>query len=618
MANTASANKVALASTNDKLKHWTQAIRDLYAEFLDLKEGVVPQWHASPTTQYGPGDSFRYGHLRLLDSLLLEFAQNEDGTWWTKSNLDVNDEYRWNAVTWYSGLFVAVGSHGRIVTSRDGKFWDNVHWMIADEELSSSNIDNIDLYDVKWCGNMFVAVGSRNSFVYSYDGSYWHKPMYVGKCYNGTVLVSSDNEDLTKCPKKFTANDAWKGVAYDSKTGIIMLCGTQCRTLTCHYMSGTSTVSAIVFGETVFHRDSSDRDHWILNSIESKQDPDSLSTTFCACGNWNSVVWCRADWRSLRIVWPDDGSGNAVYAPLQIEDSEHSISGGTITEYTGWNNISVQDDPEGNKVFVIIGSSGMAMISLTGIGYAWNASSYPSESSSINTEFQCQAKGMNLAVIAGDWLSTASPNITMYNDSTYVDPEDVEFGAPIKTVQYFSTIVDSASWYGAAYGEKVFVLVGGSNRIYYHECSEQDYSGAALSVKFYKNLVAVLEERIKELEDQFLIDNMTFISLINETKTFNWNDPHVQMFRTEGNVTLNFNTAPLSIYRETLIYLEANKNTVLSLSGSAEWENDLYEPEWGKKGSHLLIKAVYIGNRVILQIIDNDQLADNLVDLLNG
>ena len=67
-----------------------------------------------------------------------------------------------------------------------------------------------------------------------------------------------------------------------------------------------------------------------------------------------------------------------------------------------------------------------------------------------------------------------------------------------------------------------------------------------------------------------------------------------------------------------MIYLEAYDETHLSLGGVAEWENDLIEPEWGKMGSHLAMKAIFIGSRVIIQIIDNDQLADNLVDLMGG
>ena len=163
MSKTALTNKVALARTGDKLKHWTQAIRDLYAELLDLKSGVVPEWHASPTKQYGEGSTFRYGHLRLLDKLLYQFKQNEDGTWWTPAENVVEIEgYRWNAVTWHGGLFVAVGTHGRIMTSVDGKTWDNVHWV-----QTPSTTADFEFFDVKWCGDMFIAVGSYNSFTYS-------------------------------------------------------------------------------------------------------------------------------------------------------------------------------------------------------------------------------------------------------------------------------------------------------------------------------------------------------------------------------------------------------------------------------------------------------------------
>ena len=174
MANTALTNKVALASTGDKLKHWTQAIRDLYAELLELKSGVVPMYHASPTRQYGIGDTFKYGHLRLLDKLLYQFKQNADGTWWTKSDLPIIQGVRWNAVTWHAGLFIAVGSNGRIAKSKDGKTWDEITWI-----ESTTTTKDFELFDVQWCGSMFVAAGSFNSLVYSFDGAYWYTPMML-------------------------------------------------------------------------------------------------------------------------------------------------------------------------------------------------------------------------------------------------------------------------------------------------------------------------------------------------------------------------------------------------------------------------------------------------------
>lgn len=608
MSNTALTNKVALASTGDKLKHWTQAIRDLYAEFLELKGGVVPKWHASPTKQYGEGSTFRFGHLKLLDKMLYEFRKNDDGTYWTRSNIGIRNGYKWNAVTFHSGLFVAVGSHGRIVTSVDGKEWDDVHW-----STTSAANSNYEFFDVAWCGNIFVAVGSYNSFVYSYDGTYWHAPMFVGSSYNEANVLVPHSEDLSVCPSGFKSTDAWKGVAYDDRSGVIMLCGTQCRTMACRYTT-TSTVATVVFEEPVFHiEDPATAKTHELRSVAVKKLDNAAS--FVACGNWNEVVQITVEWGSMQIHG-QIVDGVERIAPMTIEDNVHTIARSTINADTGWNSAVVRFGPDGIERFVLLGTSGQSVMSLTGIADSWNVPLY--EDTTIQTNFTCQATGGNLTVAAGEWTSNMSPNITMYNDSVYTESEDQNYGSSVSTIQHFTDYVDNASWYGAAYGKMVFVLAGDNNRLYWSEIAEQDYSGAALSVEFYKRYIAELEERVNELENSMTRNDMSFILLRDTTRIFNWSDKNAQMYKTSGDVVLSFNPAPQSIYKEMMIYLEAYDETHLSLGGVAEWENDLIEPEWGKMGSHLAMKAIFIGSRVIIQIIDNDQLADNLVDLMGG
>lgn len=612
MSKTALTNKVALASTGDKLKHWTQAIRDLYTEFLELKGSVVPEYHASPTKQYGLGDSFRYGHLRLLDKLLYQFKQNEDGTWWTQSTLPLVDGYGWNAVTWHAGLFIAVGTNGRIVTSKDGKTWDNIHW------IERPNTDpDYEFFDVKWCGSMFIAVGSYNSFVYSYDGTYWHSPMYVGSIYNESgVMVPANVENLTVRPAAFRATDAWRSIAYDKRTGAIVLCGTQCRTITCRHMP-TDTISTILFGETIFHKDGDAKDTYILKSVAAKELPEENRTIFVAVGNWNSIVQGSIQWNTLNplvLDWPRDEQSNAILGPLTIEDNIHTIAAGTISDETGWNNITVNVGPDGKEYFVAIGTSGQSVMSLTGIADSWNVPVY--EDASITTAFNCQVHGWNLFVVAGDWKEASQPNITMYNDSVYTDPQDIEHGSSVTAIQHFNTAVDMISWNGAAYGDETFVIVGSKNAIYWAKLEESDTSGCALGIEFYKEYVVQLEERIRKLEAKMIINDMAYIDVQDETLTFMWNDPLAKMYRTRGEINLNFLSAPQYIYKEMTVYLEAVEDTTLKLVGCAEWENDLLEPEWGKEGSHLTLKAIFIGSRVIVHIIDNDQLADNLIDLL--
>ena len=71
--------------------------------------------------------------------------------------------------------------------------------------------------------------------------------------------------------------------------------------------------------------------------------------------------------------------------------------------------------------------------------------------------------------------------------------------------------------------------------------------------------------------------------------------------------------APENVYREMTIYLHANDDTKLIIPVETEWENDLYSPDWGRKGFNLTLKVLFICGRVIIHIVDNDQLADNLL-----
>ena len=622
MSDTALTNKVALAKTGDKLKHWTQAIRDLYDEFLDLKGGVVPQYHASPTQQYGIGNTFKYGHLKLLDKLLYKYKKNAAGAYWNQSEVPIKAGYRWNAVTFHSGLFIAVGSHGRIITSTDGNTWNDIYWSTVPQEggLStpvsptaiSDYISQFEFYDVAWCGNIFVAVGSFNTFVYSYDGIYWHMPMFVGSCYTSAgnasnpryVLVEHDPEDLTVCPSGFTRNDAWKGVAYDEQTGTIFLCGTQSRTMACRY-SPISTVARIVFEDTVFHvEDPATSMTRELRSVAAMKLTDR--TAFVACGTWNEVVTMIIEHDSLVIHGQIVDNVERI-APMTIQKT-----GDAANEDTAWNDITTSQGADGIERFVMIGTSGRAMASMTGVANSWAVPDY--EDTAIRTDFTCQATGGNLTVAAGMWTDLTEPNIAMYDDSVYTEEEDVVYGSSVSVIQHFLAYIDSASWYGAAFGNGTFVLAGDSNRLYWQKTVEQDYSGAALSVEFYKRYLAELKEKIAEIEGYVIRSDMSFKVLSNTTKVFNWSDRNAQMFRTAGEVTLSFNSAPESIYKEMLIYLEAAEETTLKLGGSAEWDNDLAEPEWGRMNSHLTMKAIFIGTRVIIQIIDNDQLADNLLE----
>lgn len=68
-------------------------------------------------------------------------------------------------------------------------------------------------------------------------------------------------------------------------------------------------------------------------------------------------------------------------------------------------------------------------------------------------------------------------------------------------------------------------------------------------------------------------------------------------------------------FTQKKIYIENDAGKEISLSiQNAEWANDLNAPDWGMPGMHLYILATWIGGRIILEIIDNDQAADNIIE----
>lgn len=696
---TSNPNTIALAKpvsdipSGNKLKHWTQAIRDLYDEFLQLKGNVVPKYHASISSEFGVGDEIKYGHLKLLDSMSYNFTPygvvGGIQRYWKRSNLEIDSRYKWNAVTFHDGMFVAVGSGGRIATSTNGKDWSEVKWfkpptsyagnlihsstpVNPDSEAAGMNNDSttqqnqptqIEFFDVAWCGNMFAAVGSYSSFVYSYDGVYWYMPMYVGKSYNSSNVCVPEtyNDDLTVCTPGITEADAWKGIAYDSRTGIIMLCGTQCRTMALRYTT-TSTISSVVFEPAVFHTIPTSNLSWQtheLNSIASVSMKDKSGqdvTYFVACGNFNETVQILVESADSVPHGPmyrnGNNSGQISYLertePVQIEWRNRNSNGTSESLVPGvdnrWNSIMLTEDHSGAKTFVMVGTDGMAMLGMfgdsqetqNGIDISWLLSPYDF-SSKVKSDFTCQASGENLTVIAGEWPSDpqaeSSPenyaNIVMYNDFLYREEQSGSSSSQssISHVKHFTCYVDDfldednarthsyGSWNGAAYGNGVFVLAGDSNRLYYQEIYEMDYYGAALSVKFYKRYLAEMAERLSRIERYVISYDMSPVELNNgESATINWNDDrNAYMFQTSGNVKLYFNSAPSSVYKEAMVYLEAIDATNLDIVG-ATWENDSIAPIWGKKNCHLMLRAIFLAQKVTLQVIDNDQLADNLLD----
>ena len=69
-------------------------------------------------------------------------------------------------------------------------------------------------------------------------------------------------------------------------------------------------------------------------------------------------------------------------------------------------------------------------------------------------------------------------------------------------------------------------------------------------------------------------------------------------------------------FTQKKIYIENIGSTKITLNiRNAEWSNDINAPDWGDSHMHLYLLATWIGGRIIVDVIDNDQLADNVANM---
>lgn len=87
----------------------------------------------------------------------------------------------------------------------------------------------------------------------------------------------------------------------------------------------------------------------------------------------------------------------------------------------------------------------------------------------------------------------------------------------------------------------------------------------------------------------------------------------VYYFTIAKDTKLEFQTVNDNLFFiEKRIYIENIGENEIELSiENAEWANDSIGTDWGKPGMHLYLQATWIGGRIIVEVIDNDQLADN-------
>lgn len=98
------------------------------------------------------------------------------------------------------------------------------------------------------------------------------------------------------------------------------------------------------------------------------------------------------------------------------------------------------------------------------------------------------------------------------------------------------------------------------------------------------------------------IDNRVYYFIITKDTTLNFLNASDKLFFIEKRIYIEYPEAEEGEEEKEPIQLELQ---------NAEWANDEVPTIWGNQGRHLYLQATWIAGRIIVEVIDNDQLADN-------
>lgn len=103
---------------------------------------------------------------------------SKDGVNWKEQPLGLELRAKYTseiyAVTYGTDAFVAVGSEGNILRSRDGIKWERMESGLG----QASYVSDKSLYSIVWDGKQYIAVGANGLFITSKDGSRWNVTPY--------------------------------------------------------------------------------------------------------------------------------------------------------------------------------------------------------------------------------------------------------------------------------------------------------------------------------------------------------------------------------------------------------------------------------------------------------
>ncbi len=167
-----------------------------------------------------------------------------DGVHWEKHPLGVQLTAKYtsdiHAVAYGKDAFVAVGSEGNILRSRDGVKWERIDSGLG----QAAYVGDKALYSIVWDGEQYVAVGANGLVITSKDGSRWtvipydqitgqkdnepwhfytikylnHKYFILGgSIWKSGAIIESDNGKDWKVVEKNT-EDILQSIAYNGST----------------------------------------------------------------------------------------------------------------------------------------------------------------------------------------------------------------------------------------------------------------------------------------------------------------------------------------------------------------------------------------------------------------
>ena len=127
--------------------------------------------------------------------------------------------------------------------------------------------------------------------------------------------------------------------------------------------------------------------------------------------------------------------------------------------------------------------------------------------------------------------------------------------------------------------------------------------------------VSAIEARLDGVVGNSTITKQTKES--GSTTTITKDSDQVIFLNTNGTQTLSFTKGGATDFAQKYIYLHAQTDTTMTYSGTGvEWADAEDTPIWGKANYNLYFKATWINEKVILQVLSNDQEVYNIQQYL--